>query len=161
MQWPIENRRAFRRLGILLVAIGALLAVDSYAEWAIIPKLWPLLVTVMGAGFVEIFRRRARREAPYLIIGVCLLGFSVVALVCNFTSWTILGTWWPAFVGIPGVALLASFIFAGRRKAALLGGLLLLSLAIGFQIVFSGQPQLWWTVFILLGASVIVTERAT
>ena len=161
MQWPIENRRAFRRLGTLLIVIGVLLAVDSYTELAIVHRLWPLLLTLLGGGFVEIFRRRARKEAPYLFIGVCLIGFSILALICNFTSWGILGTWWPAFIGIPGIGLIAAFLFAGRRKLTLLGGLLLVSLAIGFQLIFNGQPHLWWTILILLGVSAIATERAT
>ena len=148
------------RFGIILVIIGLLLAVDSILKLSLIYKLWPVLITVVGVGFIGIFRQRARKEPLYLSVGIYFIGFSILALYCNFSSWTTLSTLWPLFIAILGIALIGSFIFCRRQRIQLLLGLLLLSLCTVFFFVFTLDSRLWWTGFILGGISILVSELA-
>jgi hypothetical protein len=150
----------YRRLALILIVLGLLFAVDSYVGAAIVWRLWPLMITIMGVGFLGIFARRESREAPYLIVGVYLICFSALALYCNFTTWAVLAALWPLFVGFLGLSLLAAFIWHRRNRRTLLMGLLLASLAAGFFFVFSISGGLWWTIFVLAGASIRRAERA-
>lgn len=148
------------RFGIILVIIGMLLAVDSLLKLSLIYRLWPVLITIVGAGFIGIFKKRARKEALYLSVGIYFIGFSFLALYCNFTAWSALSTLWPLFIAILGIALIGSFIFCRRQRIQLLLGLLLISLCIVFFFVFSLDNRLWWTGFLLGGISILASELA-
>ena len=150
---------SYGRLGILLAAIGAVLAVDATAHLSVLYKLWPLLCTVLGTGFFGIYLQRARRESSYVVVGTYIVGFSILALYCNFTSWNNLAALWPAFIALLGVAMIAGFIAGGRQPAMLLSGLLFFSMAVVFFLVFSLSHHLWWSVFILVGSSFVIYDR--
>ncbi len=158
-----QNKRAlssYGRLGILLSAIGVILAVDATAHLSILYKLWPLLCTILGTGFFGIYQQRSRRESSYVIVGTYITGFSILALYCNFTSWSNLSTLWPVFIALMGIAVIAGYLFGNRHPGVLLSGLLSFSIAVVFYLVFSFNHQLWWSVFILVGGSFVISDRA-
>ncbi len=146
------------RFGVLLLVIGALLAVDSHTKLFVIYKLWPVLSIILGFGFFGIFKQRARKESLYLCMGIFFIGFSLLALYCNFTSWKALTMLWPLFITNLGIALIATFLFCRPRRIQLLSGLLLVSLSVVFFLIFSLDTQLWWTGFILAGFSFLLSE---
>ena len=157
-----QNKRAmssYSRLGILLAVIGAILAVDATAHLSVLYKLWPLLCTILGTGFFGIYVQRARRETSYILVGTYIIGFSILALYCNFTTWSNLTTLWPGFIALLGIAMVAGFIFGNRQPGMLLAGLLFLSLAVVFYLVFSFNKHLWWSVFILVGSSFVIYDK--
>ena len=154
-----ENLSSYCRFGILLLVIGALLGVDSVCHLAFIYKLWPLIITILGIGFIGIFRTRNRKEALYLTVGIYLICFSGLALYCDFTSWATLKKFWPYFVLFMGIAVTFAYIFCRKKNIWLLTGLLLISTSVVFFFVFSISVDLWWTVFLLAGASVWIAER--
>lgn len=158
-----NNRRTFSsygRLGILLIGIGALLAIDSFTKQSVMYKLWPLLCTISGIGFIGIYQQRSRREASYMGIGTFLIGFSLLALFCNFTTWSVLSSLWPLFIGMFGLSMIIGFLFSNRSPVLLLSGLLFISLATAFFLVFSLNHQLWWSIFILAGCSFFIFDTA-
>lgn len=159
-QKPAEPLSSYGRLGVLLTLIGAVLAVDALADISFLYKLWPLLVALLGGGFIGIYLRRARREAIYAGIATFLLAFSALALYCSLTSWSALATLWPIFVGMLGISFVAGYLFGRRTPVLLLAGLVLLSLAAVSGLVFTIDPDLWWTAFLLAGISFVVFDRA-
>jgi hypothetical protein len=150
----------YHRLALMLVVIGLLFGIDTLAGIAVIWRLWPLLITIMGIGFLGIFAKRGRREAPYLAVGVYLVCFSGLALYCSFTTWTALAMLWPLFITFMGLTLLAVVIFCRRGRLVLLLSLLLISLSAAFFFVFSLSPAFWWVIFVLAGISILIAERA-
>jgi hypothetical protein len=148
------------RFAALLIAIGIILGFDSFFNLHFLYRLWPLLITLLGVGFIGIFAQRGRRESVYMGIGIYCLGFSGLALYCSLISWTALATLWPLFIAFLGLSFLAAFIWGLRKRLRLLIGLLLLSTATVFYFVFTINPHLWWTVFVLGGASIMIAERA-
>jgi hypothetical protein len=157
---PDKNRlTSYSRFAIMLLVIGALLGVDSMWHLAFFYKLWPVIITILGAGFIGIFRTRGRKEAMYLTVGIFLICFSGLAQYCVFTWWSRLATLWPLFVTFSGIAMIFAYHFCQKKKNRLLVGLLLVSLSIVFFFVFSISAGLWWTAFLLVGASVWIAER--
>ncbi len=152
--------QVYRRIGFLLIIIGSAYGVDSYFDIHIINRLWPLLITILGIGFLGIFIKRGKREAAYLGTGVYLTGFSALALFCNFSSWGNLATYWPIFILFLGVSFIGPFLFDKSKRLGLLIGLLLSSVAVVFYFIFSISSTLWWTSFIFTGLSVLIAERA-
>jgi hypothetical protein len=150
---------SYGRLGILLAIIGALLAIDAFADLSFVYRLWPLLSVVLGVGFIGIYVRRARREAVYMGVGVYAIGFSGLALYCSFTSWASLSTLWPVFIVLMGVSFLFAFFYGNRNPAMLLAGLLFISLAVLFYSLFGLNHRLWWIVFILAGISFFIFDK--
>jgi hypothetical protein len=150
---------SYGRVAILLIIIGMLLGIDSLWHLSFIYKLWPLIITILGIGFIGIFKTRDRKEALYLTVGICLIGFSGIAQWCVFTSWTILSHFWPLFISLSGIAVICDYLLCQKKQMWLLIGLLLMSASIVFFFVFSINPHLWWTVFLLAGISVWIAER--
>lgn len=151
---------SYGRLGILLSLIGVLLAIDSLVREVVLYKLWPLLLTVLGTGFIGIYLQRARREGSYFGVGIFITGLSGIFLYCNFVSWSVLATLWPIFITLLGLSMVTCYLFGKRRPAILLSGLLFLSLATAFYLIFSCNTRLWWSTFILAGCSFMIFDKA-
>ncbi len=149
---------SYGRLGAMLSLIGVVLAIDTAANIRLLYKLWPLLCTVLGAGFIGIYLQRSRREAVYIGIGSFFIGFSLLALYCNFTTWAVLARLWPLFIVLPGLSMVLGFIFGRRSSIMLLLGLLLTSTGMVFLMVFVVNYRLWWTVFLFTGGSFFVFD---
>lgn len=154
-----EELSGYGRFGILMIIIGALLAVDSLLHLAFLYRLWPLIITLLGIGFIGIFQQRIRKEPPYLAIGVYLICFSGLALYCSLTTWAALGRLWPLFIVFLGLSFLASFYWHKTKRVLLLLGLLLSSIGVAFYFIFTIDPHLWWTIFLLGGISILITEQ--
>jgi hypothetical protein len=151
---------SFNRLAMLLIVIGAIFGADTFWHLSLAYRLWPLIITILGTGFLGIFIKRDRHETAYLAVGVYLIGFSGLALYCCFTSWSLLSFLWPLFIAFLGIVFLFIFLFCKKTRTNLLLGLLLVSLSAVFYFVFSVNAHLWWTVFILAGLSILVAELA-
>lgn len=147
------------RLGVLLIVIGILLAVDTFFELSVIYKLWPLLIAMVGGGLIAIFLKGRSRVPMFLVAGAYLLCFSVLALFCNFTTWAAMASLWPLFITFLGVVFIALFIFWKRRHGYLLTGLLLVSISAVFFVNLAFGSDWWWTVFVLAGLSILVAEQ--
>jgi hypothetical protein len=156
---PSQRLSSYGRLGLLLTGLGVLLAIDTLADLSFIYKLWPLLITSLGGGFLGIYVQRCRHEAVYIGVGTYLLGFSGLALYCNFTSWAQMADLWPLFVGFLGLSFCLAYLFGKRSRVLLLPGLLLISLTAVFFFVFAVSVHLWWTAFILAGLSFLIFDK--
>jgi hypothetical protein len=154
-----QNSKTYTRFAFLLIVIGLLLSIDSFLGMPIVYKFWPLIIAVLAVGFLGIFIRRNRREPVFLSTSVYLICFTGLALYCNFTSWSNLRQVWPLFITFLGIVFLSIFLFYKRKYLFLLLGLLLLSLSAVFFLVFSLGGQYWWTVFILVGLSILIAEK--
>lgn len=150
---------SYGRLGILLGFIGIVLAIDTMADLTFLYKLWPLLVTTLGIGFIGIYKRRSRKEGIYVGAGIYLVGFSFLALYCSLTSWHHMANLWPTFIGLLGITFILGFILGTHGRTLLLFGSLLLSLSIVFFFVFEISGRLWWSIFILAGISFLLFDR--
>ncbi len=154
-----QNAKTYSRFALLLIAVGLLLSIDSFLGVPMVYKLWPLLCAILSFGFIGIFLRRERREPVFLAIGVYILCFTGLALSCNFTSWSHQKDFWWLYLSFLGISFLSMFFFSKRKYVFLLLGLLLLSLSGVFFVVFSLGGQYWWTVFVLVGLSILIAER--
>jgi hypothetical protein len=154
-----ESLTSYGRFAILLFIVGGLFGIDSFFHLSVAGKLWPLIITMLGIGFIGIFRKRDRKEALYLTVGIYLICFSGLALWCDFTHWGSLKTLWPLFVAFLGIAVTCAYVFCQKKHTWLLIGLLLISTSVVFFFVFSISSDLWWTMFLLAGMSVWISER--
>ncbi|MFC1584743.1 hypothetical protein ACFL5V_04275 [Fibrobacterota bacterium] len=157
---PDNRLSSYGRMGVLLTAMGVLLAVDALANLSLVYKLWPLLVSLLGAGFIGIHLNRPRQEGIYIGLGVFFLGLSLLLLYCSLFSWADLDILWPVFIILLGVSFCFAYAFGKRDPFLLLAGLLLISIAIVFFFVFGLTYKLWWTIFLLAGSSLLIYDRA-
>jgi len=156
----IETRvNRYIRLGVILIIIGALFAVETLFGVRFLYRLWPAFLTLTGIGFIGIFYKREKREGLYLALGAFLICFSALALYCNYYSWAMLGRLWPLFITFLGFSFLLINYLKARRRFFLFLGLILISLSAVFLLTFSVNQGLWWIIFILLGLSIIITGR--
>ena len=153
-----QENITYKRLAYLLVFIGLLLAADSYWGISLFLNLWPLLVLMLGIGFIGIFTKQKRRGFTYLVIGIYLVLFTFLALYCNFTSWGILSQYWPIFITFLGIVFISIFVYKKTSRAMLFIGLTLIFLSLYFFLIFSIGSNAWWTIFVLVGLSILLSR---
>jgi len=156
---PSGLRSNLNRLALFLFALGALFALEARLELRILSRLWPLLLTSLGGGFIGIFLERERREPFFLGIGVYLISFSLFALTCSFTSWRLMAELWPLFIGFLGLSFLALYLASPRHAIHLFFAILFFSVCALFLLVFSIAAHLWWILFFFLGLAIHVLAR--
>ena len=153
----LENT-TYNRFALLLIVIGILLAIDSFFHVSVFLKLWPLLVLVLGVGFIGIFNKQRKRGFTYLVIGIYLILFTILALFCNFTSWSMLAIYWPIFITFLGIVFIATYFYRKTSRATLFIGVVLIILSVYFFLIFSIESDLWWSIFILVGLSIFLAR---
>lgn len=153
-----QENVTYKRFAYLLIFIGLLLAADSYWGISLFLNLWPLLALMLGIGFIGIFLKKKKRGFAYFVIGIYLILFTGLALYCNFTSWGILSEYWPIFITFLGVVFISIFLYKKTSRAMLFLGLLLIFLSLYFFLIFSIGSNAWWTVFVLVGLSILLAR---
>lgn len=150
----------YTRLANILIVIGILLAIDTIFNLQVIYKLWPLLLTILGVGFIGTYTiRQQRAYGAFLAIGEYCIFFSALALLFNFTSWTVLSSIWPIFITFLGIVLFTLYHFKRKRLLLFLSVIVLL-LSLYFFIIFSYNYNLWWVIFIITGISILISKES-
>ncbi|EKD29040.1 MAG: hypothetical protein ACD_79C00106G0005 [uncultured bacterium] len=150
---------SFRRLAYLLIMIGITFALDSLFNLSVVYKLWPLITASLGMGLLVIFIRRQDKKILIQAIGEYLLLFSVLALYCNFNSWHQLKFLWPFFVLFLGIVFITSFIFQRKNRFLFFLGFFLTWLSVYFFFLIFLGHQVWWTIFIVIGLSILLSIK--
>jgi len=150
------EKKTYQRIAILLIFVGAMFGVDSFLHLSFVYKLWPLLMTILGIGFIGIYSKQKASGMLYWAVGEYFLCFSALALYCNFTSWRNMGNLWPLFIGFFGAVFVTGFFIERQRRFFLLFGLMLISLSVYLLLVFSIGSQYWWSIFLLVGVSILL-----
>ena len=153
-----QENTSYKRLAYILIVIGVLLSLDSYYKISTFLNLWPILVLILGVGFVGIFSKGRKISSTYLVIGIYLILFSFLALFCNFTSWSIISLYWPIFITILGIVFIATFIYKKTNRIMLFFGVLLIFLSLYFFVIFSVGNDSWWIIFVLVGLSILLSR---
>jgi hypothetical protein len=154
-----SEKTTYTRLAVLLIVIGLLIALELYTNISIIHNLWPVITIFLGIGLIGIFVKRKTSGMLYLASGEYLICFSGLALYCNFTSWQNVAQFWPLFIGFLGIVFLTLYFLNKQKRVLLFLGLVLVSLSFFFYFVFTLDVRYWWTIFVLVGLSILVTER--
>ena len=146
-----------KRLALFFILIGLFFSVDYFLGVSIVYKLWPILLLNLGIGLIGIFTKLNKKEPLFLVVGEYLVLFSFLALYCNFTSWRLLAQMWPLFILFFGCVMITQFFFHKRNRLALFLGMVFSFLSIFFFLVFSVSGQYWWTIFIFIGLSILLS----
>lgn len=156
-----KSSSVYTRFAALLIVVGAIAAADAHLELSVIKKFWPVFVTIFSIGLFGIFYQTRPRGGIYLVLGIYLLGFSGMAFYCNFTSWAAMKSIWPVFISLLGVVFVAMSIAKSKgRRFNLITGLFILSVSITLFLVFTHGREYWWSALVLLGLSILITEKA-
>ena len=153
------EKTTFTRFAIMLIAIGTLIGLDTFFNMSIVYKLWPLLPAILGSGLIGIYIKRKTTGLLFLGSGEYLLLFSGLALYCNFTTWANMAQLWPLFVIFMGIVFFTLFAVDRKRRAFLFLGLLSITLSIFFFLMFKIDHRYWWSIFILVGVSILISEK--
>jgi len=149
----------YSRVSVLLIIIGVLLGLDNYLDLALAADWWPLFVLTTGLGFIGIYRQKKLNGSLYLGIGVYLICFSVLAMICNFTSWNCLAFWWPLFIAFWGIAQLTVLFCGSGDRLLLFTSLMLISVSVLFFLIFTYHGQFWWLIFVMVGLSILLSGK--
>lgn len=155
-----RSRGQFTALAILSLIVGLLLTLDNLGILTGTWKLWPVFPFFLGLGGVWFFNLGKEKDLITLGIGSYLVLISIFFFFLNFTSWGLMTTLWPTFIGVFGVSVLAVSYYAERKKWLIVSGLFFIFLAFVFFMVFTIEAKLWPVSLILFGIwLLIIPER--
>ncbi len=154
-----SDSASYSRFAFILITIGILIALESFFKLGIVFKLWPVLTLILGGGLIGIYKQRKTTGLLFLGSGEYLILFSILALYCNFTSWSRMSFLWPLFIIFMGVVFFTLYGADRKKRSFLFLGLVLISLSIFFYLMFKVDLQYWWSIFILVGISILISEK--
>jgi len=145
----------FNILAIFLIVSSLVILSETLGYLPGIYKIWPIFISVLGAGFIILFMNKGKVEIPMVGIGVFLILISTFFLYLNYTSWLNLSWLWPLFIGFVGISFGVSSIYTRLRvfKYISLG---LISLSIIFLLIFTISLKFWPISLTLLGLSLLL-----
>ncbi len=97
--------------GSILVVISILFFYCTFSDWGRMETLWPFFIIAPAVGFFAMYFGGAKDQGLLLPAGV-LLGVGVIFLLLS--SW--LGNYWPVFVIIGGIILIALQRLPGKKQ---------------------------------------------
>jgi hypothetical protein len=145
----------YRRLGLLLVAIGLISAAGTMFGYPALYRLWPVLTLSLGIGLIGMFARKERKATLHLAFGEYLVLFSGLALYCSFTTWRNLGRLWPLLIAFLGVVFATLLIFCRRSRLIPFFALLFLLLSAALFGMFTYGAEYWWSIPVATGLSIL------
>ena len=154
-----KNRSQFTALAVLCLASGFLLTLDNLNVLTGVWRLWPIFPFFLGVGAFLLFGRRVKKELIPLGIGAFLIQISIFFFILNYTSWTLMATLWPVFIGVFGTTILVVAYFAKPKKWLIVSGLFSVFLAIVFYVVFTVEARLWPISLILFGIWLLLIQE--
>jgi len=157
MEQTMPRHRTAQYLAPLLILIGVLVTLENFQLVGAVSAHWPLLLIILGLGFLMLFFQRQRSDAVLLWLGSFL---TILALFCyylNFTSWARLARLWPIFLGIVGLSFLALGLDTRRPLYLYFAGSFI-ALFVILMLVFTVSTRLWPMSFVVFGLSLLVLE---
>ncbi len=149
--------RTAQFLAPLLILIGVLLTLENFQLIGAVSAHWPLLLLVLGVGFLMLFYQRQRSDTVLLWLGSFLMILALFCYYLTFTGWSQLSWLWPIFLGIVGLSFLALGIDTRKRVYLYFAGGFS-ALFVILMLVFSVSTRLWPMSFVIFGLSLLVLE---
>ena len=155
----MRAKSSFNVLAAICILFGILFLLENYGIFSGVYELWPVFPLILGWGLCLLFFKRSRRDLGMLGMGVFLICISLVCFYYNFTSWSMIASTWPAFIGSLGLSFLAVAVYDKQRYLAAFIGLILVFLCATFILVFSVDERLWPISLILFGVCIYFYRR--
>jgi hypothetical protein len=156
-------------LALLLILLGVFFLLDELnigiLDW---DRLWPIFPFAGGLAFLVSYVFGPRRDPGQVFLGIAatLVGLTFFFVTLGPLEYNDLGTWWPVFVLIGGVAFLGQWAAAGLRdRGALFLGLVAIviggaGLAITLKLLgprtLELLPNLWPVILVLGGLMLLL-----
>lgn len=152
----IRGFSQFTALAVLCVVCGALLTLDNVGVLDGVWRFWPIFPLFLGVGSVFFFRSGGKKDIIAFGLGIFLIQISLLFFILNYSSWSLMATLWPVFIGIFGATLVFISYYSQRLKWLLVSGLFFVFLCLTFFMVFTIDEKLWPISLILFGIWVLL-----
>lgn len=153
----MQHKTTLTYLAGLFVFAGAVVTLENFDVLHGVTLHWPILLSLLGAGFVLLFFQRQRIDPVLLWLGTFLIALSIFFYYLNLTAWTRLANQWPGFLGVAGVSFL-SIAVAQRNPLYAALALVFLGLFVILGLVFSVSTRLWPLSFVVFGLSLLILD---
>ncbi len=147
--------------GLTLIGLGIVFVVAWLIGW---DKAWPIFPLFAGVAFWAGYFLGGRRDPGLTWIGTValLLGVFFFGFTLKYLEWADMGTLWPVFPLIGGVAWVVEFLASrARRVGSLAVGLAALvigvvGLAYNYKLIQGPIVNYWPLLIILMGVAILV-----
>lgn len=153
----MQHKPTLTYLAGLFVFAGVIVTLENFHILRGISQHWPVLLALVGGGFILLYFQRQQGDLVLLWLGSFLIALSAFFYYLNLTAWSRLATQWPGFLGVVGVSFL-SIAIAKRLPLYAALALVFLALFVILGLVFSVSTRLWPISFVVFGLSLLVLD---
>lgn len=153
----MRQKRTLYFLAVLLIVVGVLLTLENLVIIQGISKHWPLFLIILGSGFIMLFFHKDRIDEVLVWLGTFILLLGGFFYYLNYTSWNLLATLWPVFLGLVGLSFLSIGVMKGKKLFVYLA-VAFIAFFLIFTMVFAISTSLWPISFVVFGISLLIIE---
>ena len=146
----MPERSSINVLAAVFVIAGVVLTLENVGLVSGIARLWPLLIIVLGLGFLGLFSQKGRDDLVLAWLGTFSIGLGTLFVYLNYAGWGRISGLWPVFLALVGVSFAVLVFFSSNRVFAW-SAVLFISLFIVFYLVFSISLSLWPLSLVIFG----------
>jgi hypothetical protein len=153
----MQPKKSLIALALFFVIAGIALTLENFHVISGVTRLWPVFLSLLGAGFILLYVARSKKDPALIWIGSFWCYVSLLFLYCSYTDWSKMARLWPWFFCIVGASFLATYVVS---KKGIFAGLALsfLMLFIIFYLIFSVSLRLWPVSLIIFGMSLLIVN---
>ncbi len=146
----MPKRSSINVLAAVFVIAGVILTLENAGVVSGIARLWPLLLVVLGIGFLGLFNQKGRNDLVLAWLGTFFVGLGTLFGYLNYAGWVHITTLWPVFLALVGGSFAVLSFFSSNR-VFVWSAVLFVSLFIVFHLVFSVSLSLWPLSLVIFG----------
>jgi len=153
----MKNKQTTFFLAALFIIIGTVITLENFEIIKGLSNHWPVFLLIIGSGFIMLFLQKNKTDLVLLWLGSFISMHGVFFYYLNFTSWNVLSTLWPIFLGIVGMCFLSIWFFS-RIPLYAYFAISFTSLFLALSLVFSISPKLWSMTLVIVGFSLLILD---
>ncbi len=146
----MPERSSINVLAAVFVIAGVILTLETTGVVTGIARFWPLLIIILGIGFLGLFNQKGRNDLVLAWLGTFSIGLGTLFGYLNHAGWLRISRLWPIFLALVGVSFTVLSFFSPNRAFAW-SAVLFLSLFVVFYLVFSVSLSLWPLSLVIFG----------
>lgn len=156
----MPHRSSLNILAGAFIVAGLILMLENLKVIEGVSRLWPVVLFIVGGGFLLLFRDRGRRDSVLVWLGVFFLCLGAFFQYLSFAGWDRMATQWPVFLLILAICFAVASRFTRHGMVMVYIATVFTVLFGSLYLVFGVSLSLWPFSLVAFGLSLLSINYA-